>query len=337
MADIATEVIDAYPYGQPEFRIQRDEQLLFTKPGPPASKIVREYPLLETINFPTKYVPAQFSPPKDVYQNEQVRIEWQQMNQRQPFYHRNTDVDEISFHLSGERTLMTERGSVDLQPGDFARIPVFTAHDNFGVDDVHLIFYLTAPSTETVRASRTTAFKMPPFDGWKSKPVAEVITECLGAIGCDRAYSMVDENLILSTAAKGDLDPINVINAYGADLSTGATHWIYKSEIVWLGSTTMFAASQDGYRRHRRADEIQCQVRGRRTLVTQRGTINMDPGDFVNIPLGTAFMSLAEEESTHLSVLTRFPAEPKVEATKTAEPTSWEMLQKTRTRMKPGS
>lgn len=329
-SSIVTEIVDAYPGTEPELRLERNEQLLFTKPGPPASKIVQEYPLLQAIHTPTIYVPAQFSPPKDIFSSEHIRIEWQQMNQRQPFYHRNADVDEISFHISGERTLMTERGSVDLQPGDFARIPVFTAHDNAGIADVHLIFYLTAPAHQVVEPARQAEFKMPPFKGWESRPIAEVITECLGTPGCDRGYSMVDEDLLLNAFPKNGLDPINIVNAYDSQSALGATQWLYKSEMAWLGSTNLSPNSEHVYRRHRRADEIQCQVHGTRLLVTQRGTIRLEPGDFINIPVGTAFTSIVEAESTHLSVLTRIPAEPKVPASKTAEQTTPETLQNIR-------
>ena len=325
-----TETVDAYPDEDSSIRIERNEQLLFAKPGPPVSKFLQEYPLLEVIHFDTEFTPSEFAPPRDVYSSEHVRIEWQKMSQRQPFYHRNADVDEISFHVSGQRTLMTERGSVDLRDGDFARIPVFTAHDNYGVEDVHLIFYLTAPAKEQVKPSRQTKPKMPPFSGWEPKQITEVITECLGTPGCDRAHSLVDEEMILNAAWKGDMEPINVINGYEATGTGGDTEWLYKSEIVWLGSTTLTAADGGTYRRHRRADEIQCQVKGMRTLITQRGTVKLQEGDFVSIPLGTAFTSVVEGESTHLSVLTRIPAEAKAQIDRIAEETTWEKIEKLR-------
>jgi hypothetical protein len=57
-----------------------------------------------------------------VFESEHVHIEWQKMNFRQPFYPRNVGVDEIGYHISGERTLITEKGTVDLQVGDFTQI-----------------------------------------------------------------------------------------------------------------------------------------------------------------------------------------------------------------------
>jgi uncharacterized cupin superfamily protein len=248
------------------------------------------------------------------------------MNGRQPFYHRNLDVDEISFHVSGERTLITELGSVDLQRGDFARIPVFTAHDNYGVDDVHLIFYFTAPMQEQVEPSRLSHPKMPPFAGWEAQQITEVITECLGTPGCDKAYSLVDEGLLLQHAFECGEDRINVVNASEFGEMSNETKWLYKSELVWLGSTSISGNDSRTYRRHRRADEIQYQVKGSRTLITQRGMITLEPGDFISIPMGVAFTSYVEGESTHLSVLTRYSTDPKAKATKTAEHTRWDAL-----------
>ncbi|MCS7477978.1 hypothetical protein ACFFQW_42060 [Umezawaea endophytica] len=43
------------------------------------------------------------------------------------------------------------------------------------------------------------------------------------------------------------------------------------------------------------ADEVQYQIGGRRTLVSQRG-----PGDLVRIPLGVAHTSVAAEPTEHL-------------------------------------
>ena len=317
-----TEIVDAYPENETLMHIERDEKLLFAKPGPPVSKFLQDYPLLEVIHFDSEYSTSAFAPPRDVYSSEHVRIEWQKMNQRQPFYHRNADVDEISFHICGKRTLMSERGSVDLHPGDFARIPVFTAHDNYGIEDVHLIFYLTAPAEEQARPSRQTEFKIPPFPNWSPKQITEVITECLGTPGCDRAHSLVDENMILNAASNSKIAPINVINAYEASSASSETQWLYKSKLVWLGSTTLRETDGETYRRHRRADEIQCQIKGSRTLITQRGSVVLEPGDFVSIPLGTAFTSVPKGESTHLSVLTRIPAEPKAVIDRTAEETN---------------
>lgn len=318
---IVTELIDGFPIQNAIRRVQRDEQLLLTKPPPSAMKLWRDYDLLSVITFPTNYIPSKFAPPLGVYESDFVRIEWQKMNARQPFYHRNADVDEISYHLAGTRTLITEKGSVDLAVGDFARIPVNVAHDNRGVEDIHLLFYIPAPVTECVAPTRTTSYTVPPFQGWEpNSRITEMMTECLGAQGCDVAVSLTNEQMLLD-AAKDDSDPIKVIRASGE--GAGDTQWLYRSSLVWIGSTTLSNSSTKEiiYKRHRCADEIQYQVSGRRTLVSQRGTLELEAGDFVCIPLGTAFTDTVagELESTHLSVLTRWPATPKREYSKTAE------------------
>ena len=318
---IVAELIDGFPIHDTVRHVQRDEKLLLTKPSPTAMKLWRDYDLLSAITFPTSYIPSKFAPPLGVYESDFVRIEWQKMTGRQPFYHRNADVDEISYHLVGTRTLITEKGSVDLSVGDFARIPVTVAHDNRGVEDIHLLFYIPAPVTECVASTRTTSYTVPPFQGWEPNPqITEMMTECLGAQGCDVAVSLTDEQLLLD-AAEDDNDPIKVIRANGE--SAGGTQWMYKSSLVWIGSTTLSNSntSEVIYKRHRCADEIQYQVSGRRTLVSQRGTIQLEAGDFVCIPLGTGFKNVlaGELESTHLTILTRWPAAPKREYSKRAE------------------
>ena len=321
---LVTELIDSFPVDDNIRQIQRNEQLLLSKPPPGPMKLWRDYDLLGVVSLPTKYIPSKFAPPLGVYESDYVRVEWQKMEFRQPFYHRNADVDEISYHVSGERTLITEKGSVDLTVGDFARIPVSVAHDNRGVEDVHLLFYIPAPVTECVSPTRRTEHKMPPFQGWKPNPaVTEMMTECLGALGCDVCVSLTDEKMLLETA-KTDREPINVLR--GSPGNSPGTEWLYKSTHVWLGSTTLTSVKGDVYKRHRQADEIQCQVKGQRTLVTQRGTIELEPGDLISIPLGTAFTDIVHGESTHISVLTRWPAPTKREYAKTAKETSPELV-----------
>ena len=209
-----TESVDAYPIQDWTLRVERDEKLLFSKPSPPVSKFLTEHQPLQVYHFETEYTPAAFAPPRDVFDSPNVRVEWQKMDGRQPFYHRNLDVDEISFHVSGERTLMTELGSVDLKHGDFARIPVYTSHDNHGKTDVHLIFYFTAPMKQQAKTSRIAEPKVPPFEGWKPQHVSELVTECLGAVGCDKAIQMVDESLIMQRGFETGIDQIKVVNAY---------------------------------------------------------------------------------------------------------------------------
>jgi len=325
---IVTELIDSFPIAETVRRIQRDEKLLLTKPEAGKMKLWRDYDLLSAHTFPANHIPSTFAPPLDVYISDYVRIEWQTMKDfRQPFYHRNADVDEISYHICGERTLMTENGSVDLDPGDFVRIPVTVAHDNHGVEDIHLLFYVIGPVVECVSPTKTAEYENPPFPGWKANPaIIEMMTECLGAMGCDLSVSLTDEAMLLELA-KTESGSINVLRA---STDSAATQWLYKTALVWLGITTQTSAKGAVYRRHRRADEIQCQVKGRRTLVTQRGTIQLEAGDFISIPLGTAFTDIVHEESTHISVLTRWPANPKREFSKTALETSYENVERLR-------
>ena len=103
--------------------------------------------------------------------------------------------------------------------------------------------------------------------------------------------------------------------------------WLYKSEHAWVGFTTF--AKNDGsvYTRHRKAEEIQIQVRGTRSLVTQRGTLKMGPGDFVAVPLGRAFTSVADEENKYISILVSHPSEVKKEFTAIAKVTTEKMLE----------
>jgi hypothetical protein len=105
-----TEILDAWPLADDVRSITRREDLLLQPLPKTAMKIWHDYALLKAVHFPNEYIPAKFSPPKDIFGGDALRLEWQQMNARQPFYHRNADVDEISFQVSGERTLMNRTG-----------------------------------------------------------------------------------------------------------------------------------------------------------------------------------------------------------------------------------
>ena len=218
---------------------------------------------------------------------------------RQPFYHRNTDVDEIGYQVCGERTLMSECGTIELRPGQFSAIPVSVAHDNYGREDIHLILYVPGPALACVEPVATGAYLIPPFPGWEPKPMVEVATACLGGMHCDLAYSMADEELILKAATRFE-DKMEVLEPKGAP---GEIEWIYKAPRVWIGHTALETTSERVYRRRMGAHEIQYQAEGTRTLVTQRGVATLEPGDFVSIPLGCAFASMTAGGSRHLSVL----------------------------------
>ncbi|MBV8087428.1 MAG: hypothetical protein JO247_21685, partial [Chloroflexi bacterium] len=136
-----TELLDLFPFDQPPVALERDDELLLTTPH--GGREPDPEPLA-VVSFSPVYVPKPFSPPKYVYNSPQLRVEWQDMNGRQPFYHRNLDLDELSFQVAGSRQLVTELGSVDLEPGDFVRIPAGVAHGNWGRQDIHLLFYVDA-------------------------------------------------------------------------------------------------------------------------------------------------------------------------------------------------
>ena len=247
------------------------------------------------------------------------------MQGRQPFYHRNTDVDEISYHAYGQRQVITELGSVDLEIGDMARIPVGVAHDNRAEGDVHLIFYIPQGVQEEVPPYRTSDYAMPPFEGWEGGSSIEFITDSLSALGSDVSTFYTDEKALLDNA-KTSTERIQIMRSSGVE----GLEWLYKSENIWMGFTLFSSSDGKTYTRHRHAYEVQIQVKGKRLLITQRGTLQIEPGDAVSIPLGTAFTSVASEENKYITILMRYPAPAKMEYSKMAEPTTEELIEKTR-------
>ncbi|KAJ5995806.1 hypothetical protein N7481_002783 [Penicillium waksmanii] len=334
-----TELLDAWPLADDIRIIPRRENLLLQPPPETAMKMWREHSLLQAVHFPNEYIAADFSPPKDIFCGDTLRLEWQQMNARQPFYHRNADVDEISLQVSGERTLMTELGSVELRPGDFSRIPVGVAHDNFGRKEVHLLFYIIAPVTDLGHvALRSEVKKEGPFPGWKkATPSAiEMMTECLGARGCDIVVSMADEDLLLdpslaqSTSFARSGEALVVQRATAPRVSGSQQQhpeWLYKSATVWIGNVNLDKTDGKVYSRHRRADAIQYQLEGSRTLVTQRGTIEMHPGDYICIPKGCAYTNISKGTCQYVVILTSEIASVKAPYCKMASETSMEMVE----------
>ncbi|WP_328352182.1 hypothetical protein OG800_08760 [Streptomyces sp. NBC_00445] len=304
--------------------IDRDEDLLLASPYPSKLpiKLWNDHELLPVVHFPQKYVEQKFAPPRGVYENDQLRVEWQVMNGRQPFYHRNCDVDEISYQIDGERTLMTELGVIEHRPGEFSRIPCGVGHDNYGRKESHLVLYLPAPVAELVEPIRTSQPVMPPFPGWEPGEVNEAVTQCMGAVGHDIAVFPADETLLLERV---HAEPERM-RVHSIGDGAGAT-WIYATPTIRLGYVNTTAG--DGSRRYRRtldADEIQYQVSGIRTLATQRGIVELHPGDFVRIPLGLAHASIPREQSTHVSLLSHLKLPQVIGTTRTADPYSPERL-----------
>jgi uncharacterized cupin superfamily protein len=294
---IVRECIDVFPFDTPPYVIERREELLFADPLPLPMKRLREHAPIEVVHLGASYVEQAFAPPRGVYESPDIRIEWQNMHGRQPFYHRNCGVDELSFQVCGERTLMTELGSVELRPGDFSRIPDGVAHDNFGRRDVHLLFYVPSPVEELGVASLSSDYKTEPFPGWKANIINELTTEGVGGPGQDLGLTPVDEALLLQQAQSNSAR----IQVMRPDDARGL-RWLYRSASLAIGRVSADASMGDLYTRHRNAIEIQYQVEGTRTLVTQRGCVTLEPGDFVCMPRGIAFTSIHATFSTHIAI-----------------------------------
>lgn len=309
---------------EPLRSIVRDEQLLLAPPHPPKMKSSpwRDHPALSVVHYPPEYRAQPFAPPRGVYENDEIRVEWQTMNNRQPFYHRNCDVDEISYQIAGERTLMTELGVIEHRPGEFSRIPRGVAHDNYGRAESHLLFYLPAPVDELVAAQRESQPVFPPFPGWQPSAINEAVTQCMGTPGHDIAIFAVDEQHLLEQVL-GEDERMTVLRADPGR----ATTWLYGTTHIRLGSVATAPGGARRYRRRLDADEIQYQVSGRRTLITQRGIVDLAPGDFVRVPLGIANASVTTEAGSHLSLLSHRELPQVADTTRLAEPCSAEQLE----------
>lgn len=304
--------------------IDRDEQLLLAPPPPSRMpiKLWRDHDPLTVVHYPQEYRAQPFAPPRGVYENAQVRIEWQTMDNRQPFYHRNCDVDEISYQIEGDRTLMTELGIIEHRPGEFSRIPRGVAHDNYGRKESHLLFYIPAPIVELASPVRTSEPVSPPFPGWQPGEINEAVTQCMGTVGHDIAVFPADETLLLDRV-HAESDRMRVLSIG----PNAGYNWLYGTATVRLGTVTI--SPDDGGRRYRRnldADEIQYQITGTRTLLTQRGIVDLKPGDFVRIPLGVAHTSVADESSTHISLQSHLELPQIAESDRSADEFSLERL-----------
>lgn len=143
-----------------------------------------------------------------------------------------------------------------------------------------------------------------------------------GDVGHDIAVFPADETLLLERMhAEPDRMRVHSLG------DCAGTTWIYATPTIRLGYVNTTAG--DGGRRYRRtldADEIQYQVSGIRTLVTQRGIVELRPGDFVRIPLGLAHAGIPHQRSTHVSLLSHLELPQVIETTRTADPYSPERL-----------
>ncbi|MER7692494.1 cupin domain-containing protein [Streptomyces sp. NPDC097610] len=304
--------------------VVRDEHLLLSPPHPPKVpiKLAGEQPTLTVVHYPQEFQEEAYAPPRGVYENDEIRIEWQKLDGRQPFYHRNCDVDEISYQIAGERTLLTELGSVEHNwPGEFSRIPQGVAHDNYSRAESHLLFYIPAPVTELVPAQRESRAMFPPFPGWQAGAANEAVSWNMGTPGRDIILFPVDEQQLLDHV-HSDNRRIQVLRP---DLDRDIT-WMYSTDRVRLGLVTTVPGGERRYRRTLDADEIQYQANGRRSLITQHGIIDLEPGDFVRIPLGISHASVATEPGDYVSLLSRSELPQVADTSRTADRYSSERL-----------
>ena len=307
---------------QPLSSVIRDEHLLLGQPHSMKVPIKAwEDDLLTVVHFPPEFFERPYAPPLGVYENTEMRIEWQQMEGRQPFYHRNCDVDEISYQIAGERTLMTELGVIEHRTGELSVIPRGVAHDNWGRRESHLLLYVPAPLTTVIEPVRVSERVMPPFPGWEPSNLNECVTECMGTLGHDKATFPIDERQLLDHVEIDD----RRIGVLVAPPEPGGV-WAYTSERVRVGMVNTAPGLGRRYRRTLDADEIQYQISGRRTLISQRGIVELEPGDFVRIPLGVAYASVSHEPSRYLTLLSHLALPQIKETARTADLYSPERL-----------
>ncbi|MBW8089650.1 hypothetical protein IGW14_16905 [Streptomyces hygroscopicus subsp. hygroscopicus] len=314
---IVNEVVSLACSLAPTRLIERDEHLLLSPPhsNPFPVELWREHEPLSVVHISQQYKAVPFAPPRGVYESAHLRVEWQTMDNRQPFYHRNCDVDEISYQIDGERTLMTELGVVEHRPGEFSRIPRGVAHDNYGRRESHLLFYAPAPVTEERSPARQSEIVFPPFPGWEPGPVNEAVTQCLGTPGHDIVVAPVDEPRLLQQA-HAEKERLQVLTGTGDP----GVSWMYRSPGFRLGTVRREPSAERTYRRTLDADEVQYQISGHRTLVSQRGIVELGPGDFVRIPLGIAWTSVCREPNEYLTLFSDRHLPQIAETTRTAEP-----------------
>jgi uncharacterized cupin superfamily protein len=312
------ERFDVFPFESPARELLRDEAALLSPAVPPPVGIKWDtIPPLKVAFFEQEYQDKVFAPPRVLWEGNEGRIEWQQMNFRQPMYHRNLDVDELSYQIHGERTLMTEIGTVELRPGDMVRIPVGVAHDNYGRRQTHILWYFPTAITDVSQVTKRGEVLIPPFEGWIPEIVNEVHTDCLGGFHCDRAVQRSDEMLILQQA-NVETDRLAVMKPVP---QTDSTEWTWKGPDHWVGITSLGRNDGRTYTRHRNADEVQYQIEGTRLLISANGVVEMKPGTFVHIPVGVAFASITTGDTKHVTTISRFKLESVYEGA--TESTRW--------------
>ncbi|MBV9598521.1 MAG: hypothetical protein JOZ87_16875 [Chloroflexi bacterium] len=148
------------------------------------------------------------------------------------------------------------------------------------------------------------------FADWQSAEVTEMIGD-----GDVRTYQMADEQLLVNQVHADE----RRLLVTSVDDSACATTWVWKSPSVWIGMTALDSSDGSEYQRHRVAEEVQYQVEGTRTLVSQCGCVDLEPGEFVKIPRGCAFTSMSDATSRYISVLSLNPLERLATVSRQAE------------------
>jgi len=193
------------------------------------------------------------------------------------------------------------------------------AHDNWGRQEIHLLFYVQDRMQEllpTVRRSEPHVFR-----DWQPATVTEMLGD-----GNVRVFQQSDERLLTEQV---HADERRLLVSRVADGQTGTT-WVWQSPDVWIGMTRLAASPGTAYQRHRLAEEVQYQVAGRRTLISQHGCAELEPGDFVKLPRGCAFTSLCEGEASYITLLSVAPLQRLAAPTRQAEPRSAEEIDRLR-------
>ncbi|GAB7003469.1 hypothetical protein JCM18899A_09400 [Nocardioides sp. AN3] len=301
------EYLDRFDGAAPVRVLQRDETQMYAKAvAGPFGEVATATELVEVIHIDPAYTPGEFGPPKVLFAAPRARIEWQQMDNRQPHFHRNLDVDEMSYQISGERTLMSEHGTVELRPGDFVRLPVGVCHDNWGREESHILWYTPDGMEEQQPADRFGQVLVPPFEGWVAAVVNEALTDCLGAPEHVIVAQRADERLILEDALTHE-DRLAVVRFDEEGQHDGeqppTARWIWRDNLTRVGVVDYGPTPGLVYERHGDADEIQYQVSGHRLLTTQHGVVFVEPGDFVRIPVGVAFTTMSESPGRYIATV----------------------------------
>jgi mannose-6-phosphate isomerase class I len=130
---------------------------------------------------------------------------------------------------------------------------------------------------------------------------------------------MTDEKLLLSGAAT-DSRKLEVVNA-GEE-----SRCVYSSPLFRMSQASTQRDAGREYRRNLNFDELQIQVRGTRTLVSEVGCVDLVPGDFVRIPAGIAHASIGGA-SLSLQVQSAKPLRRRADPAKFGEPRSLEQVE----------